>query len=83
MRTTIRLDEKLLVETKQLAAQTGRTLTSIIEEALREMLSRRSQSAARPPVKLITASGQGLMAGVDLDDTASLQDIMDQNNGPA
>ena len=82
MRTTIRLDDKLLADTKQLAAQTGRTLTSVIEDALREMLSRRARSAGRPPVTLRTVSGQGLLPGVDLDDSASLLDLMDGSDGP-
>jgi hypothetical protein len=40
MRTTIRLDDDLLLEIKQLAARSGKTLTSVIEDALREMLAR-------------------------------------------
>jgi hypothetical protein len=38
MRTTIRLDERLLVEAKKYAAETGRTLTSVLANALRETL---------------------------------------------
>jgi hypothetical protein len=83
MRTTIRLDDQLLREIKQLAAQTGQTLTAVIEEALREMLVRRQQMAERQPVKLITASGQGLQPGVDLDDSAALLDLMDKADDPA
>lgn len=37
MRPTIRLDDQLLKEAKQLAAQSGRSLTSVIEDALREI----------------------------------------------
>lgn len=36
MRTTVRLDPQLLGEAKRMAAETGKTLTSIIEDALRE-----------------------------------------------
>lgn len=78
MRTTIRLDDQLLREIKQLAAQTGQTLTAVVEEALREMLVRRRQMADRQPVKLITTSGQGLQPGVDLDDSAALLELMDK-----
>jgi hypothetical protein len=77
MRTTIRLDDQLLAEAKQLAAQTGQSLTSIIENALREMLSRRRQAAKRTPVQLTTVSGGGLLPGVDLDNSAALLDLMD------
>ena len=37
MRTTIRLDDRLLAEAKQYAAESGRTLTGLIEDALREV----------------------------------------------
>ncbi|GAB4434153.1 MAG: ribbon-helix-helix domain-containing protein [Anaerolineae bacterium] len=77
MRTTIRIDDQLLTETKQLAAETGQTLTAIIEDSLRQMLARRQQMADRAPVQLITVSGNGLQPGVDLDDSAALLDLMD------
>ncbi len=83
MRTTIRIDDQLLAETKQLAAQTGQTLTAIIEDALRQMLARRQQIAAHPPVTLITVSGNGLQPGVDLDDSAALLELMDAADDPA
>src|ERR1700675_4442894 len=41
MRTTVRLDDDLLRQTKTLAAQTGRTLTAVIEDALRETIAPR------------------------------------------
>ena len=80
MRTTIRLDEQLLREIKQLAAQSGRTLTAVMEDALREMLARQRQMAERPPVYLTTVEGEGILPGVDLDDSASLLDLMDQGD---
>jgi predicted transcriptional regulator len=39
MRTTIRIDDQLLKKAKQLAARSGKSLTSIIEDALRESLA--------------------------------------------
>lgn len=80
MRTTIRINDQLLAEIKQLAAQTGQTLTSIIEEALRQMLARRQQITERPPVQLLTVSGNGPQPGVDLDDSAALLDLMENSN---
>jgi len=41
MRTTIRLEDGLLREVKKRAAETGRPLTGVIEDALREVISRR------------------------------------------
>ncbi|MDX1519993.1 MAG: type II toxin-antitoxin system VapB family antitoxin [Anaerolineae bacterium] len=77
MRTTIRINDQLLVEVKQLAAQTGQTLTAIIEESLRQMLARQKQLTERPPIQLITVSGNGPLPGIDLDDSATLLDLMD------
>ena len=76
MRTTIRLDDQLLAEAKQLAAQTGRTLTAVIEDALREVLSRRKNRAKTKPVRLIRAGLGGLQPGVNLDSNAELLDLM-------
>jgi len=78
MRTTIRLDPQLLAEAKQLAARTGRTLTAVIEDALRQALAatRRPRKTRGPA--LPTFRGDGLQPGVDLDDTAALLDVMER-----
>ena len=78
LKTIIRLDEQLLAEVKQLAAQSGQTMTAVVEEALREMLARRQRIAERPPVRLPTFGRKGLLPGVDLDDSPGLLDLMDQ-----
>jgi hypothetical protein len=80
VRTTIRLDDHLLKEAKKLAAETGRTLTEVIEAALREVVARRKQLKRRTPVRLTTVAGRGVQAGVDLDDSASLLDVMDRRD---
>ena len=80
MRTTIRINERLLKEAKQMAARSGKTLTSIIEDALRESLSRQQRSGQREPIHLPTYRGKGLQPGVDLDDSAALLDIMESSN---
>jgi len=78
MRTTIRLDEKLLKEAKRQAAESGMTLTAIIEDSLRERLARRKGAAAkREPIRLHTAGTGGVRPGVDLDDSATLIDVME------
>ena len=80
MRTTVRLDDDLLVEIKKIAAQADRTLTSVIEDALREMLARQQRAEARTPVRLTTVSGGGLQPGVDLDDSAALLALMEESS---
>ena len=73
----MRLDERLLAEAKKHAAETGRTLTAVLEDALRETLRRRSVRVKRKPVRLKTVKGDGIRPGVDLDDTAALLDLME------
>jgi hypothetical protein len=78
MRTTIRLDDELLREAKALAARRGRTLTSLIEDGLREQVLRAEESPARHEVEIPTWSGGGLRPGVDLDDNAATWDLLDE-----
>jgi len=77
MRTTIRLDDDLLREAKAYAAATDRTLTRLIEDALRETLARRQARPERRRVRLRTFKGGGLQPGVDLDSNAALLDLME------
>jgi len=77
MRTTIRLNERLLAEAKKYAAESGRTLTSVLEDALRETLARRRARLKTKPVRLRTVKGNGVRPGVDLDDSAALLDSME------
>lgn len=76
MRTTIRLDPKLLAQAKRHALDTGRTLTAVIEDALKQALARQTPPSRRSRVRLSTYGGDGLQAGVDLDDSADLLDRM-------
>jgi hypothetical protein len=84
MRTTIRLDDALLTDAKALAARTGRTLTRVIEDALREALARRPGGTDRGLVSLPTddggGRGGGLQPGVDLDDSAALLELMERDD---
>jgi Arc/MetJ family transcription regulator len=76
MRTTIRLDDDLLAKAKHAALERGTTLTAVIEDALRRALAPTTAEAA-DDVELPRFRGDGLQPGVDLDDTASLLDLMD------
>lgn len=77
MRTSLRLNDELMKEAKELAAKTGKTLTAVIEDSLRETFARRRLSAERPRVVLPTETGNGLLPGVDLDDSAALLDVLE------
>jgi hypothetical protein len=80
MRTKIRLDEQLLRRAKAYAARNGRTLISVLEDALRELLARGQKGRVREVVRLPTYAGKGLQPGVDLDDTGALTELMDRPN---
>jgi hypothetical protein len=75
MRTTVDIDDQLLLYAKHQAVQQGCTLKQILEDALRDFFS--NQSRQHDPVSLETFSGAGLKPGVNLDNGRSLNDIMD------
>ena len=77
MRTTIRLENHLIKQLKQLAHETHRTMTSIIEDAVREVIASRKKRPLKKVVDLPTSHGQGLQPGVDLDHNAGLLDLME------
>jgi predicted transcriptional regulator len=83
MRTTIKLPDELLVHVKNLAAASHTTLTALIEDALREVLGKRRRARKHELVKLKTFGRQGLLPGVDLDDTDALLDLMESPRGAA
>jgi len=84
MRTTINLDDHLLRRAKQLAARTHKTLTSVLEDALRESLGRSAEAPSRKRVKLPTSDrAPGVLPGVDLDHSAALLDLMERDDAPS
>jgi hypothetical protein len=83
MRTTIRVDDQLLVEAKRLALESGRTLTAVIEDALREVVMRHKEPPKARKTRLITDGGRGLRPGVCLDNNAELLALMEEKRGAA
>ncbi len=76
MRTTVNLDEALLVQAKEIAARSHRTLGEVIDDALRLLVARRP-SANSDVVTLPTFGGSGLQPGVDLEDKDGLESLLD------
>ena len=75
MRTTLNIDEHLYQAAKLKAAEEGKPLTWVVEEALRGYLQPRKQAK---PFKLQWVTRRGtLMPGVNPDDRDSLYDVMD------
>jgi Bacterial antitoxin of type II TA system, VapB len=81
MRTTIRINDRLLAEAKKIAAERGTTLTAVVEDSLRESLARSKTPHRHKPFRIKPFRGGGLQPGVDLDDSASLLDIMEGRSG--
>jgi hypothetical protein len=77
MRTTIRLDDGLLIELKTRAATSGRTLGEVIEDVVRAGLARQAGGGLHDRPDLPTFAGGRPLPGVDLDDSAALLDVME------
>ncbi len=77
-RTTVRLPQDLLSRAKRKAAAEGRTLTSLIEDGLRLVVAenRKPGKAKRVLPRISKATG-GLMPGIDISDSAALQEMDD------
>jgi hypothetical protein len=76
MRTTVRLPPGLMAQVKKLARETGRSMTQVIEDALRVAVARAGSAPART-ITIVTVMGDGVQPGVDLDDSSALLDVMD------
>jgi hypothetical protein len=82
MRTTLRIDDELLKEAKRIALESDRTLTDVIEDALRETFARRQVlHKGKEGVELPSFRGSGLQPGVNLDSNAALLELMEEFDG--
>ena len=77
MRTTIRIDDELYRELKAQAARSGRTVASVLEDAVRRGL-KPSGGPARRRYSVRPMGGGGLHPGVDLSSNAALAEMMDE-----
>ncbi|HVL91022.1 MAG TPA: type II toxin-antitoxin system VapB family antitoxin [Actinomycetota bacterium] len=75
MRTTLDIEDSLLRDAKVFAAESGRTLRSIVEEGLRRILEARTAPTDFEP--LPTLGGGAVREGVDLTNNAQVLDILD------
>jgi hypothetical protein len=76
MRTTLTIDSQVLAEFKRRSAESHQTLSRLIEEALREHLSRGRDSAATKPVDFPIVGGHGVAPGVDLSSASGLAEYL-------
>ncbi len=78
MRTTVRLKADVLGQLRVMAAETGQSITGLIEDAVRDVFARRrSGRADQPKVKLPSFKGNGLQAQISLEKGSALRDFMD------
>lgn len=78
MRTTVRLDDKLLNRARKEAARKGTTLTALIEQGLNLVLSGHTAHEGRERVRLpVSRATGGTLPGVDLANSADLLDRLE------
>lgn len=77
MRTTVRIDDDLYREVKTKAAQSGRTVAAVLEDAVRRGLAPAApQPASRYQVHPTGAGG--LLPGVDLASNSGVAEVLDR-----
>ena len=76
MRTTLNLDDELFRALKKRAAETGRTMTQLVDEALREMLERSPDPSVVHDIPWVTVRGK-VRPGIDITDRDSLLEAME------
>lgn len=57
MRTTLNIDETVMSALRREAARTGRTMSELIETALRQLLRTKPDVAALPPLPTFDSGG--------------------------
>jgi hypothetical protein len=76
MRTTLDIDDAVLRQAKKIAAEEGKTLTRVVEEALRERIAPRPRGRKRFKLALLTKKGR-LVPGTNLADRDALYERME------
>jgi hypothetical protein len=78
------ISEDLLRQAKEVAVRTNRPLREVVEDALRESLGRAKSMGNRERVRLpVCRRRPGLRPGVDIDNSAALLELMEQDRDPA
>ena len=82
MRTTVNISDSLLADAKVLAAKTQRSLSSIVDDGLRLLLTRESVEAAQGEWTFPTFGASGLQPGVNVEDKEALAELLGDNDLP-
>jgi hypothetical protein len=74
MKTTLNIDDGVMIRLKREAARQGKTMSELVETALRLLLQRQPRAADLPPLP----SFRGGADLVDIADRDALYDAMDE-----
>jgi len=77
MRTTLNIDSKIMSLVKKRAAESGRTITDIVEQALRNEVSGEPPTTSRFVLRWSAVAGR-TQPGIDLADRDSLYAAMER-----
>lgn len=80
MKTTVEISEPLMSEARKAAEREGRTLRSLLEEGLREVLASRRRKR-RFRLRDGSFKGKGLRPGVDLSDRETIRSLIYEERG--
>ena len=81
VRTTLNVDDELLVKAKAVAARTGRPLGDVVDDALRVLFAERATAGRK--VRLPVDGRTSQRALVDLDDKEAVAEALGDNRLPA
>jgi hypothetical protein len=77
MKVAIYLTKDLMEDAEKAAARQNTTLSAFVSDAIRLALDRRRRARSSRGFKAFVYGDGGVHAGVNLDDTSGLLDIMD------
>lgn len=76
MRTTVTIDDELLIAAKHRAHERHQTLGQLVEAALRRELVRANDRSGAPPIPVF--HGDGVRPGVDLTSNRAIYEMLDE-----
>jgi hypothetical protein len=74
MKTTLNISDSVMKELKQEAARQGRTMSELVETALRALLQKRTPASKLPPLPEFDMGG----ARVDVANRDALYEVMEE-----
>lgn len=77
MRTTVTIDEHLLAQLKQRAADSGTSVSRVVEQAARLFMRESATGNESAPVELVTFGAGGRFSRRNIDKTSALLEIDD------